>query len=154
MYNTNYFRHYLGRVIAQAVSRRIPTAAARVRAQVRSYGICGGQSGHVFSKYFGFPCQFSFHRLLHTSSIIRGWYNRPISGRHTKWTQSHPIRRNPPPPKKKTLFVTGQVGSGGDVSDLYSGGARFESWLGHWLSWLWNFMVFIQPFQANSEKIP
>jgi hypothetical protein len=34
-----------GRAIAQAVSGRIPTAAARVRAQVRSCGICGGESG-------------------------------------------------------------------------------------------------------------
>jgi hypothetical protein len=34
-----------GRAIAQAVSRRLSTAAARVRAQVRSYGICGEQSG-------------------------------------------------------------------------------------------------------------
>jgi hypothetical protein len=35
----------LGRAIAQAVSRRLPTAAARVRFQVRSCVICGGQSG-------------------------------------------------------------------------------------------------------------
>jgi hypothetical protein len=34
-----------GRAIAQAVSRRFPTAASRVRAQVRLCGICGGQSG-------------------------------------------------------------------------------------------------------------
>jgi hypothetical protein len=34
-----------GRAIAQAVSRRLPTAATRIRAQVRSCGICGGQSG-------------------------------------------------------------------------------------------------------------
>jgi hypothetical protein len=33
------------RLLAQAVSRRIHTAAARVRAQVRSCGICGGQRG-------------------------------------------------------------------------------------------------------------
>jgi hypothetical protein len=33
------------RGIAQAVSRRLPTAAARVRAQVRSCGICGEQNG-------------------------------------------------------------------------------------------------------------
>jgi hypothetical protein len=33
------------RAIAQAVSRRLPTVAARIRAQVRSRGICGGQSG-------------------------------------------------------------------------------------------------------------
>jgi hypothetical protein len=31
--------------VAQAVSRRLPTAAARVCAQVRLCGICGGQSG-------------------------------------------------------------------------------------------------------------
>jgi hypothetical protein len=35
----------LGRTIAQAVSRLLPNAATRVRAQVRSCGICGGQSG-------------------------------------------------------------------------------------------------------------
>jgi hypothetical protein len=34
-----------GRAIAQAVSRWLPTAVARVRSQVRSCGICGGQSG-------------------------------------------------------------------------------------------------------------
>jgi hypothetical protein len=33
-----------GRAIAQAVSRRLPTAAARVRCQVTSCRICGGQS--------------------------------------------------------------------------------------------------------------
>jgi hypothetical protein len=46
-------RLVLGRAIAQAVSRWLPTAAALVRARVRSCGICGGQ---VFSEYFGFPC--------------------------------------------------------------------------------------------------
>jgi hypothetical protein len=34
-----------GRATAQAVSRRFTTAAARVRAQVRSCAFCGGQSG-------------------------------------------------------------------------------------------------------------
>jgi hypothetical protein len=40
-----------GRAIAQAVSRWLPTAAARVRARVRKYWICGGQSvtGERFS---------------------------------------------------------------------------------------------------------
>jgi hypothetical protein len=65
---------YQGRAIAQAVSRRLPTAAARVLSQVRSCGICGRQSGtgQVFSEYFGFPCQFSFHRLLHTHNLLSG----------------------------------------------------------------------------------
>jgi hypothetical protein len=35
----------IGRAIAQAVSRWLPTAAARIRARVWSSGICGGQSG-------------------------------------------------------------------------------------------------------------
>jgi hypothetical protein len=34
-----------GRAIAEAVSRWVPTAAARVLARVWSSGICGGQSG-------------------------------------------------------------------------------------------------------------
>jgi hypothetical protein len=34
-----------GRSIVQAVSGWLPTAAARVRVRVRSYGICGGQNG-------------------------------------------------------------------------------------------------------------
>jgi hypothetical protein len=34
-----------GRFVAQAVSRWLPTAAARVRARVWSSGICGGRSG-------------------------------------------------------------------------------------------------------------
>jgi hypothetical protein len=46
-----------GRDVAQAVSRRLPTPAARVRSQVRSYGICGGQSDTVagFLKVLRFP---------------------------------------------------------------------------------------------------
>jgi hypothetical protein len=57
--------------IAQAVSSRLPTAESRVRAKVRSCGICGGQSGTGvgLSEYFDFPCQFSFHRLLHTHHL-------------------------------------------------------------------------------------
>jgi hypothetical protein len=66
--------HYRGRGIAQAATGRLPTAAARVRAQVRSCGICGRQSGtgQVFSKYFGFPCQFSFNLLLHIHHLSSG----------------------------------------------------------------------------------
>jgi hypothetical protein len=62
----------LGRDIAQVVSRRLSATAARVRSQVRSCGIYGGQSGsgQVFSEYFSFPCQFSFHRLLRLLLII------------------------------------------------------------------------------------
>jgi hypothetical protein len=46
-----------GRAIAQVVSHWLPTAAARVW----SIGICGGESGAGS----GFPCQSSFHQILH-----------------------------------------------------------------------------------------
>jgi hypothetical protein len=32
--------------------------------------------GQVFSEYFCFPCQSSFHQS--PPSIIWGWYNRPV----------------------------------------------------------------------------
>jgi hypothetical protein len=46
-----------GRAIAQAVSRWLPTAAARVRSWVWSSGICGGQSGAgaCFLRVLRFP---------------------------------------------------------------------------------------------------
>jgi hypothetical protein len=73
--------------------------AVRIRAQVRPYGICSGQSG----AWAGFILVLRFsqqilipptapHSLL-SSSVIRGWYSRPISGRRTKWAQSHPTQR-------------------------------------------------------------
>jgi hypothetical protein len=32
--------------------------------------------GQVFSKYFDFPCQFSFHQMLHFFHLFRGWSTR------------------------------------------------------------------------------
>jgi hypothetical protein len=87
-----------GRAIAQEVSRRLLSAAVRVRAQVRSCGICGGQSGigADFLRVLLFP--MSIHNPPNTpkspSSIIWGWYNKLNSGRNTKGTQSHPTPRN------------------------------------------------------------
>jgi hypothetical protein len=55
---------YEDRTIAQAVTHRLPTAAARVQVQVGSY-VDNVARGQVFSEYFGFPRQSSFLRLLH-----------------------------------------------------------------------------------------
>jgi hypothetical protein len=89
-------REPLARAIAQAVSRRFPTAAARVRAQFRSCSVCGGQNGTGAG--FIRVLRVSLPILIpptapHSSSIIRGWYNKAISGRCTKWTQSRPNPR-------------------------------------------------------------
>jgi hypothetical protein len=57
----------MGRAIAQAVTRWLPAAAARVCAWVWQVGFVVDKvaSGQVFSEYFGFPCQnHSFHQLL------------------------------------------------------------------------------------------
>jgi hypothetical protein len=68
-----------GRATAQAVSRWLPTAAARVRARVWSSGICGGQSGAGGASTSVSPAN------LHSTNfsiiiITRGRYNRPFSG--------------------------------------------------------------------------
>jgi hypothetical protein len=58
------------------VSRRLSTTAA----------LFEPGSGHV---------RFSFvDCYTPTSSVIRGWYSTPNSGRRTKWTHSHPSLRN------------------------------------------------------------
>jgi hypothetical protein len=72
-----------GRAIAQAVSRRLPTAAARVQTRVWSGGILWRTKvalGQVFSDNFGFPCQCTVHSIYFSTIIFiitRGWHNRP-----------------------------------------------------------------------------
>jgi hypothetical protein len=71
-----------GRAIAQAVSRSLPTAAARVRARARvwSCGICGRQSGAGagFLRILRFPLPIFIPPIASQSpsSIIWGLYNR------------------------------------------------------------------------------
>jgi hypothetical protein len=71
-----------GCAIAQAVSRWLPTAAARVRARVWSCGICGGQrgSGASFLRVLRFPLPIFILPIspLSPSSIIWAWYNMPV----------------------------------------------------------------------------
>jgi hypothetical protein len=72
----------MGRAIAQAVSHWLPTAAARLRARVRSCGICDGKSG--IGKGFLRVLRFSLPIFIppiapqSPSSIIWGWYSRPV----------------------------------------------------------------------------
>jgi hypothetical protein len=58
----------MGRAIAQAVRRRIPTVAARFTVRSGHVGSVVDEVAlmQVFSDYFSFHCQFSFYRLLHT----------------------------------------------------------------------------------------
>jgi hypothetical protein len=51
-----------GRARAQAVSRP-GSSPGQV---MLDFCLTKWNCGQVFSEYFGFPCQFSFHRLLHT----------------------------------------------------------------------------------------
>jgi hypothetical protein len=74
----------LGRAMAQAVSRRLPNELARVRAQVRACGIYDGQSrtgaGFLRVLQFHMPILIppTAPHSLSSSTIIRGWHNRPI----------------------------------------------------------------------------
>jgi hypothetical protein len=63
-----------GHAIAKAVSRRLPTAATRVRTRSCHVGfvVYKVALGQIFSEYFGFPYQFSFYRLLHTHHLSSG----------------------------------------------------------------------------------
>jgi hypothetical protein len=58
-----------------------------------SCGICGSRS--CFLRVLRFPLpNFIPPTVPHSSSsIIRGWYNRPTIGRRAKWSQDHPNPR-------------------------------------------------------------
>jgi hypothetical protein len=52
--------------IAQAVSRRLRMAWFEPRSGHVGFVVGKVALGQVFSEYFGFPCQFSFHQVFHT----------------------------------------------------------------------------------------
>jgi hypothetical protein len=76
-----------GRAVAQAVSRWLPTAAARVRVRAA----CGGL--WWTKQHWGrFSPSISVSTADHSTNfsiiiITRGWHNRPISGCSAEWTQ-------------------------------------------------------------------
>jgi hypothetical protein len=58
--------------------------------------------GQVFSNCFGFPCQFSFHEMLH--AVVSS--GAATADQHTKWTQSHPTPRDKMNSNKQTWTWT------------------------------------------------
>jgi hypothetical protein len=75
-------------LIAQAVSRWIPTAAVLVRAHSGNVGfvvdkVALGQLSPTTS------VSLANHHSTNCSTIIitRGWHNRPIGGRSAEWSQ-------------------------------------------------------------------
>jgi hypothetical protein len=65
---------WVGRAIAQPVSCRLPTSAARLEPRSGHVGFVLDKVALrlIFSEYFGLPCQFSFYRLLHTHHVSSG----------------------------------------------------------------------------------
>jgi hypothetical protein len=64
----------ISRVIAQAVSRWLQNAAAGFEPRSGHVGFVVDKVvlAQVISEYFGFPSQFSFHRMLHIHRLSSG----------------------------------------------------------------------------------
>jgi hypothetical protein len=98
----------LCRAIAHAVSRRLAKQRPGFEPGVRSCAICGGQSdtGVGFLRVLRLSLPLIPPTAAHSSSSInRGWCNRPSSGLRAKWTQSHPKRKK----RKNTILQNKSV---------------------------------------------
>jgi hypothetical protein len=104
-----------GCALAQAVSRWLPTVAARVRARVWSCGICSEQSGAGagFLRVLRFPLPIFIPPIApqSSSSIIWGLYNRPE-------VAAVPSGLSPTPLKIKKIKNLDCVMSNGVMRDL------------------------------------
>jgi hypothetical protein len=80
-------------VLAVPYLRRLVAGFPPQRPGSTPGGVSGGQSviGPLFLRVYRFHLPIRIPPTApHSSCIIRGWYSRPVSGRRTKWTQSHP----------------------------------------------------------------
>jgi hypothetical protein len=127
----------IGRAIAQAVSRRFPTSAARFLSQVWSCEIFGGQSGIGigFLRVLRFPLPILIPPTApHSSSyIIWGWLSRPNNGRSTGLVSPHPKKLiyiyigffNLPNPSSRTMALgSTQPPTESSTRNLYRGKGR------------------------------
>jgi hypothetical protein len=96
-------KNYGGRAVAQAVSRWLPTAGARVRVRAGMWGLwCTKRHWSRFSPSASvFPANHSTNFSIIT--ITWGWYNRPIGGRSAEWAQ---FGLHPQIPNKKIIKTT------------------------------------------------
>jgi hypothetical protein len=89
------FRYYnIGRAVAQAVSPRLPTAAAQVRVRAGMWGLLWTK--RHWGRFYPSTSVSTANRHSTSFSIIiitRGCQNRPIGGRSAEWTQ---LDSNPP----------------------------------------------------------
>jgi hypothetical protein len=121
----------LSYAIAQVVSRWLPTLAAAWfdhKSGHVGFVVAKVALGQVFSEYFRFPCQFSFHQIPHSHchhppANLPGLQNRPNSGQHTKWTQSHQLKEI----KKKVQVCTGPIHIKSEIMEQLSVRSR---WMG------------------------
>jgi hypothetical protein len=87
----------LSRAIAQAVSRRLPPSAARVRAQVRSCGVCSGRrgTGAAFLRVLRFPLPIFIPPIHHHLSSGAGTIGQLVTD------VPNGLRHTPPQETKK-----------------------------------------------------
>jgi hypothetical protein len=93
---------HVGRAVVQGVRRWLPTEAVLVRSRIWSSGICVDklELGSVFSEYFGFLCQSSFHQTLHH----RNHPGQATIGQSVAAVPSWPSLIPPPPSKLKKNY--------------------------------------------------
>jgi hypothetical protein len=104
--------------MAQAVSRRHPTAVVWVCAQVNPAGFVVDKVslGQVFSEFLGFPLLISFHRGLHISEKLKknsSFIHSPLhssssgDGQKARKSGRSPVRRVSHPYNQNTEYLVG-----------------------------------------------